>query len=86
VIGRYIRNDWLFTPAMRIAFCSLTSSDGCRAFYDERVAKGDSHNQALRALANRLVGILHGCLETRTLYDEDTAWARRRPEETRQAA
>ena len=24
---------------------------------------------------NRLVGILHGCLKTRTLYDEHTAWA-----------
>jgi transposase len=25
-------------------------------------------------LANRLAGILHGCLKTRTLYDEATAW------------
>ena len=25
-------------------------------------------------LANRLVGILHGCLKTRTTYDETTAW------------
>ena len=30
---------------------------------------------ALRQLANRLVGILHGCLKTHTLYDETTAWA-----------
>jgi len=30
---------------------------------------------ALRHLANRLVGILHGCLKTGTRYDEDTAWA-----------
>jgi hypothetical protein len=28
----------------------------------------------LRQLANRLVGILHGCLMTSTLYDEHTAW------------
>lgn len=86
VIGRYIRNNWLFNPAMRMAFCSLTSSDGCRAFYDERISKGDTHIQALRQLANRLVGILHGCLKTRTLYNEDTAWAHRQPEQTRQAA
>jgi transposase len=86
VIGRYVRNDWLFNPAMRIAFCSLRSSDGCKAFYDERVTKGDSHNQALRALANRLVGILHGCLKTGTLYDEDTAWAHRQPQAIQQAA
>lgn len=86
VIGRYVRNDWLFNPALRIAFCSLTSSPGCRAFHDERITKGDTHIQALRQLANRLVGILHGCLETRTLYDEDTAWAHRQPEGIRQAA
>ena len=28
-------------------------------------------------LANRLVGILHGCLKHRTPYDEHTAWAHR---------
>jgi hypothetical protein len=27
--------------------------------------------------AGRLAGILHGCLETRTLYDEATAWPHR---------
>jgi hypothetical protein len=32
------------------------------------------HSAALRQLANRLVGILHGCLKTHTCYDEDTAW------------
>jgi hypothetical protein len=30
---------------------------------------------ALRQLANRLVGILRGCLKTGTLYDETTAWS-----------
>ena len=33
------------------------------------------HQAALRQLANRLVGILHGCLKTRTRYDEHTAWS-----------
>jgi hypothetical protein len=28
-------------------------------------------------LANRLVGILHGCLETRTVYDETIAGSQR---------
>ena len=37
---------------------------------------GKTHGQALRALSNRLVGILHGCLATRTLYDEAIAWNR----------
>lgn len=86
VIGRYVRNNWLFNPAMRMAFCSLTSSEGCRAFYDEHITKGDTHNQALRVLANRLVGILHGCLKTRTLYNENTAWTHRKPTEIQQAA
>ena len=34
----------------------------------------DTHN---RALANRLVGILHGGLRHNTLYDERTAWGHR---------
>ncbi len=41
-----------------------------------RAAK-QTHHQALRALANRLVGILHGCLRHHTKYDEHTAWAHR---------
>ena len=32
------------------------------------------HHAALRQLANRLVGILHGCLKTNALYNESTAW------------
>ena len=30
-----------------------------------------------RQLGNRWVGILHGCLEHHTHYDEHTAWAHR---------
>lgn len=33
------------------------------------------YNPALRQVGNRLVGILYGCLKTRTHYDEATAWA-----------
>jgi hypothetical protein len=39
-----------------------------------------THNDALRRLANRLVGILHGCLKTRALYDEAAAWSHRASE------
>ena len=46
-----------------------------------RRAAGDLHHQALRALGNRLVGYLHGCLRTRTCYDEATAWAHRHDRE-----
>src|SRR5580692_7887398 len=44
---------------------------------DELRARGIEHNDALRRLANRLVGILHGCLKARTLYNEATAWGHR---------
>jgi len=52
-------------------------SPGARAYYDQQRARGATHHQALRALANRLVGILHGCLRHRTSYDERKAWSHR---------
>jgi hypothetical protein len=77
VTARFIHNDRLIDALMTQAFSSLNASPGARAFYDELRAKGTDHNDALRRLANRLVGILHGCLKTRTLYDEATAWGHR---------
>ena len=56
------------------AFAALRVSPGARAFYDAQRASGRQHNEALRRLASRLVGILHGCLKTRTCYHEATAW------------
>ncbi len=44
-----------------------------RAFYDARRGIGDTHNRALRALANRLVGILHSCLRHNCPYNENLA-------------
>ncbi len=86
VLARYVRNRRLYDAIDQWAFCSLTASQGCREFYDQRRTKGDLHHQALRALGNRLVGILHGCLTHRTLYDEDTAWAHRQTTTQTQAA
>ena len=77
VMARWIHNDRLLDALMSWAFSSLNASPGARAFYDELRARGLEHNDALRRLANRLVGILHGCLKTRTLYDEATAWGHR---------
>jgi hypothetical protein len=48
-----------------------------RAYYDQLRARGTGHHAALRQLSNRLVGILHGCLKTRTRYSEATAWSHR---------
>ena len=75
VTARFIRNDRLTDALMAQAFAALSASPGARALYDAERASGAEHNAALRKLANRLVGILHGCLKTRTLYDEATAWS-----------
>jgi transposase len=77
VAARFIHNDRLVDALNAQAFAALNASPGARAFYDELRAKGTEHNDALRRLANRLVGILHGCLKGRTLYDEATAWSHR---------
>ena len=74
VLARYARNKHLADATHQWAFCPLTASPGARAYYDTIRGRGVSHHAALRQLGNRLVGILHGCLKARTLYDEDTAW------------
>jgi hypothetical protein len=74
VLARFVRNRRLADALTLWAFCSLTASPGARAFYDRHRSNGDSHHQALRALANRWVGILHGCLRHRTCYNENIAW------------
>lgn len=77
VIARRIRNTRIADTCHQWAFAAISHSPGARVFYDQRRAQGDSHNRALRALSNRLVGIAHGCLTHRTLYDEHTAWGHR---------
>ena len=79
VRARHIRNRRLADAIQQWALTATNSSPGCRAFYDERRAAGDRHNQALRALGNHLVSNLHGCLEHHCHYDEHTAWAHRYP-------
>jgi transposase len=75
VAARFVHNDRLIDALMAQAFAALNTSPGARAYYDRQRARGADHNPALRQLANRLVGILHGCLKTRTRYDEATAWS-----------
>lgn len=55
-------------------FSALSGSPGARAYYDSLRARKIGHHAALRQLAHRLVGILHGCLKRGTKYDERTAW------------
>lgn len=75
VLARYARNRRLGDALQQWAFCSLRGSPGARAYYQQLRDRKIGHQAALRQLANRLVGILHGCLKTRTTYDEQTAWA-----------
>jgi len=75
VLARHVRNRRLADALHQQAFCALSASSGARAYYDSLRARGAGHHAALRQLSNRLVGILHGCLKTRTCYNEATAWA-----------
>src|SRR3954471_16711293 len=75
VLARHVLNRRLADALHQQASCALRASPGARAYYDRLRARGAGHHAALRQLANRLVGILHGCLKTRTLYNETTAWA-----------
>ncbi|NMO94156.1 IS110 family transposase, partial [Actinomycetospora sp. TBRC 11914] len=74
VLARHARNRRLADALYQQAFAALSASPGARAYYDAHRARGNTHHQALRALANRLVGILHGCLRTKIPYNEATAW------------
>lgn len=85
-LARFIRNRRLADALDQAAFCSISCSPGARTFYDQRRTSGDSHHQALRALANRWVGILHGCLRHHSHYNEHTAWAHRTNTDTTQQA
>jgi len=74
VLARVARNRRLADACERWAFCSLTASPGARRHYDALRARGKTHSQATRQLANRWVGILHACLERREAYREEVAW------------
>lgn len=73
-LARFARNRRLADALEMWAFCSLTSSTGARRYYDDLRARGHTHRRALRSLANRWVGVLHGCLRHRERYSESVAW------------
>jgi transposase len=86
VMARYVHNDRLRDALDGQAFAALTASPGARACYDAQRAAGAGHRPALRQLANRLVGILHGCLKAGACYDEATAWPGHASSEIKAAA
>src|SRR5487761_1503637 len=67
-------NRRLGDVCLRWALCAIQSSPGARRYYDALRVRQKTNTQALRAVANRLVGILHSCLAKRAYYDEDIAW------------
>jgi transposase len=79
VAARAACNQRLVDACYLWAFAALTASPGARRCYDAHRARGASHHQALRALGNRLVGILHGCLAHRVGYQEQVAWPAAEP-------
>ena len=74
VSARFIRNDRLADACQLWAFSALSASPGARRYYDAQRANHKGHEESLRILANRLIGILHGCLRHRQQYSEDIAW------------
>ena len=76
VVARLARKKRLFDACYQWAFCALRASPGAKAYYDDHDPGPRTAKVARRKLANKLVGILHGCLVHGTLYDEDLAWPR----------
>jgi len=79
VVARAACNQRLVDACYLWAFAALTASPGARRCYDAHRARGATHHQALRALGNRLVGILHGCLARGVAYQEQIAWPATEP-------
>jgi len=79
VRARRVRNKRLADACHWWAFAMLTKSPGARAHYDRRRAVGDTHNAALRNLANKLLGRLWWCLRNEQPWNEHTAWTQARP-------
>jgi transposase len=70
VVKRQACNRFLRQALVTWAFCSVRHSPWSRALYDAQRAAGKAHHQALRAVANRWLEILHHLLATGRRYDE----------------
>jgi len=79
---RAARNDRLADAFYQAAFVSLTRSPEANTYYRRLRAAGKSHSHALRALANKLAGVLDGCLRNHQTYSSAIAW----PAQLRSAA
>lgn len=76
VVARLARNKRLADATYQWALCALTASPEARAYYDAHDPGPHTSKTARRKLANKLVGVLHGCLSHQRLYDQELAWGR----------
>ncbi|MYS81107.1 IS110 family transposase [Embleya scabrispora] len=74
VVARAVKNHRLASAGYMWAFAALRT-DAPRAHYDRRRAGGERHTAALRNLFNKFLGCLYHCLQSRTTYDADRAFA-----------
>jgi len=74
VLARVARNRGLADACAWSASVRSPPAPALRRYYDALRARGKTHTQALRQLANRWVGILHACLQQRVTYREEIAW------------
>lgn len=86
VVARFKRNRRLADACWHWALCALTASPGARAHYDAHNPGPHTSRTARRKLANKLVGILHGCLTHRRPYEETLAFAHWHTPERQRAA
>lgn len=80
VHARFIHNKRLVDALHTQAGAAILHDTSVRAYYQHLRARDLGHNAALRQIGNRLVGILHGCLKTKTPYNQTIAWSHRYPE------
>jgi Transposase/Transposase IS116/IS110/IS902 family len=67
---RYFRNKFLHQTFFEFAGCSIPHCSWAKAFYTQAIARGKTHNVALRALAFKWIRIIAALWRTRTPYDE----------------
>jgi len=76
VVLAHARKCRLADATYQWAVAALTRSLGARQLYDHPRGPRSNPHAALRALANRLVGILHAGLRHSTASHETAAWPR----------
>jgi hypothetical protein len=87
ILARHARNKRLADAIYLWAFAALNASPGARIFFTTTAAPSATPTtRPCAPSATTSWGFLHGCLGTRTLYDEHTAWAHRASKQITQAA